>query len=82
MCLPLLDAQDAGSIDLEQTKKMVDTFLESGFTYLMLAKGDDIFGEHNLVSYHDSLQCGIYRNRNLCLEKEETHVVLVWFYSR
>ena len=28
MRLPLLDAQNAGSIDLEQTKKMVDVFLE------------------------------------------------------
>lgn len=33
MRLPLLDPNDAGSIDLEQTKKMVDTFLERGFTY-------------------------------------------------
>lgn len=33
MRLPLLDANDATSIDIEQTKKMVDTFLERGFTY-------------------------------------------------
>lgn len=33
MRLPLLDANEATSIDLEQTKKMVDTFLERGFTY-------------------------------------------------
>lgn len=33
MRLPLLDANDDGSIDLELTKKMVDTFLERGFTY-------------------------------------------------
>lgn len=33
MRLPLLDANDDGSIDLEQTKKMVDIFLEKGFTY-------------------------------------------------
>lgn len=33
MRLPLLDPNDAGSIDIEQTKKMVDTFLEQGFTY-------------------------------------------------
>lgn len=33
MRLPLLDANDAGSIDLETTKKMVDVFLERGFTY-------------------------------------------------
>ncbi len=33
MRLPLTDANDAGSIDMELTKKMVDTFLERGFTY-------------------------------------------------
>lgn len=33
MRLPLLDANDAASIDIELTKKMVDTFLERGFTY-------------------------------------------------
>ncbi len=33
MRLPLLDANDAASIDIEQTKQMVDTFLERGFTY-------------------------------------------------
>lgn len=33
MRLPLLNADDAGSIDIDQTKQMVDTFLKSGFTY-------------------------------------------------
>lgn len=33
MRLPLLNASDAASIDIEQTKQMVDTFLEQGFTY-------------------------------------------------
>lgn len=33
MRLPLTDASDAGSIDIELTKKMVDTFIERGFTY-------------------------------------------------
>lgn len=33
MRLPLLDEEDKGSIDVEQMKKMVDTFLERGFTY-------------------------------------------------
>lgn len=33
MRLPSLDANDPGKIDMEQTKKMVDTFLERGFTY-------------------------------------------------
>lgn len=33
MRLPLLDANDASKIDVELTKKMVDVFLERGFTY-------------------------------------------------
>lgn len=33
MRLPLLDRNDDTSIDIEQTKKMVDIFLERGFTY-------------------------------------------------
>lgn len=33
MRLPLLNQEDAASIDFEQTCKMVDAFLEKGFTY-------------------------------------------------
>lgn len=33
MRLPSLDPDDPSRIDIEQTKKMVDTFLERGFTY-------------------------------------------------
>lgn len=33
MRLPSLDANDPSKIDLEQTKKMVDLFIERGFTY-------------------------------------------------
>jgi hypothetical protein len=33
MRLPLLDPNDPSKIDLEMTKKMVDTFIERGFTY-------------------------------------------------
>lgn len=33
MRLPLLDADDPSKIDIELTKKMVDIFLERGFTY-------------------------------------------------
>lgn len=33
MRLPLSDANDQTSIDIEQTKKMVDYFIEQGFTY-------------------------------------------------
>ena len=30
---PSLDPNDPGKIDIEQVKKMVDTFIERGFTY-------------------------------------------------
>lgn len=33
MRLPLLDSNDAGSIDIEQLKKMVDVYIERGYTY-------------------------------------------------
>ena len=33
MRLPLNDKTNAGDIDVEQVKQMVDTFLERGFTY-------------------------------------------------
>ena len=33
MRLPSLDPNDPSKIDIEQTKKMVDTFIERGFTY-------------------------------------------------
>ena len=33
MRLPLLDKADAASVDVEQVKRMVDLFLEKGFTY-------------------------------------------------
>ena len=33
MRLPLLNKGDDGSIDIELTKKMVDVFIERGFTY-------------------------------------------------
>ena len=33
MRLPLLDPNDDGSIDMEQMKQMVDSFLDQGFTY-------------------------------------------------
>ena len=33
MRLPLLDPEDSGAIDVEQVKKMVDLFIEKGFTY-------------------------------------------------
>ena len=49
MRLPLLDSSDASSIDLEQTKKMVDTFLERGFTYFDTAWMYHSFKSENAV---------------------------------
>ena len=49
MRLPLLDPQNAGSIDIEQTKKMVDTFLERGFTYFDTAWMYCAFQSENAV---------------------------------
>lgn len=45
MRLPLLDSQNPESIDFEQTYKMVDTFLEQGFTYF-----DTAYMYHNQMS--------------------------------
>ena len=39
MRLPLLSENDGGSIDLEQTKQLVDEFLSRGFTYFDTAYG-------------------------------------------
>ena len=33
MRLPLLDAEDSTSVDIELLKQMVDVFMERGFTY-------------------------------------------------
>lgn len=33
MRLPLLDKNDYSSVDVERVKKMVDQFMENGFTY-------------------------------------------------
>lgn len=33
MRLPTTDPANAGAIDVEQVKKMVDLFIEKGFTY-------------------------------------------------
>ena len=41
MRLPLLNPNDGSSIDIELTKKMVDTFLEKGFTYFDTARSEE-----------------------------------------
>lgn len=58
MRLPLLNPGDAASIDLEQMKQMVDTFIERGFTYFDTAwmycafKSEEAIREA-LVKRHD-----------------------------
>lgn len=57
MRLPLLDANNQGNVDLEQFKKMVDTFLERGFTYFDTAYmyhdfKSEIFVREGLVKRH------------------------------
>ena len=57
MRLPLLDPNDDGSVDLEQMKQMVDSFLEQGFTYFdtawMYCDGkSEEFANKALVSRH------------------------------
>ena len=49
MRLPLSDPNEAGSIDIEQTKQMVDTFLERGFTYFDTAWMYCAFQSENAV---------------------------------
>ncbi|WKY46506.1 aldo/keto reductase [Eubacteriaceae bacterium ES3] len=45
MRLPLLNAEDSKSIDMNQLEKMVDTFLQRGFTYF-----DTAYMYHNFTS--------------------------------
>lgn len=49
MRLPRLDPNDEGSIDMEQTKQMVDTFLQRGFTYFDTAWMYCAFKSENAV---------------------------------
>ncbi|MEI3338583.1 MAG: aldo/keto reductase [Eubacterium sp.] len=47
MRLPVLDENDPSRIDIEQAKKMVDLFMEKGFTYF-----DTAWMYHNFQSEH------------------------------
>lgn len=49
MRLPLMDANDKGSIDIEQTKEMVDAFIDQGFTYFDTAWMYCAFNSENAV---------------------------------
>ena len=58
MRLPLLNKEDSGSIDFEQTCKMFDYFLENGFTYFDTAWmyhdfKSELFVKKCLVERHD-----------------------------
>lgn len=49
MRLPKKDVNDAASIDIEETKKMVDTFIEKGFTYFDTAWMYHAFKSENAI---------------------------------
>jgi len=49
MRLPLRDANEPSSIDIEQTKQMVDSFLNQGFTYFDTAWMYCGFGSENAI---------------------------------
>ena len=49
MRLPILNAEDNGSIDVETTKKMVDAFIKNGFTYFDTAWMYHSFGSENAI---------------------------------
>lgn len=49
MRLPLLDANDQASVDLEQMNRMVDTFLERGFNYFDTALPYHAYHSENFV---------------------------------
>ena len=45
MRLPLIDPQDKSSIDIEELKRMIDTYMAAGFTYF-----DTAFTYHEQLS--------------------------------
>ena len=45
MRLPLIDPQDKSSIDIEELKRMIDTYMVAGFTYF-----DTAFTYHEQLS--------------------------------
>ena len=49
MRLPLMDRDNAADIDIEQTKKMVDVFMEKGFTYFDTAWMYHAFNSENAI---------------------------------
>lgn len=78
MRLPRLDADDEASIDLEQTKQMVDTFLERGFTYFDTAWmycgfNSEIAAREALVKRHprDSFTLATKLNAGFIKSKED-----------
>ena len=58
MRLPLIDKNDNGSIDIELTKKMVDVFMERGFTYFDTAWMYCKFNSERAIK--EALECDAY----------------------
>jgi len=56
MRLPLLNSEDQASIDYDQVSKMVDAFLEKGFTYF-----DTAYMYHNFISENAVKKCLVDR---------------------
>ncbi len=67
MRLPLLDPEDATSIDLEQYKQMVDLFLDRGFTYFDTAY--PYHGECSETALKEALVKRYPRDRFLLADK-------------
>lgn len=57
MRLPLLDAKDESGIDMDKTKKLVDTFIENGFTYF-----DTAWMYHGFKSENAAKECLVDRH--------------------
>ncbi|MFQ9073752.1 MAG: aldo/keto reductase [Faecalibacillus faecis] len=81
MRLPSLDPNDASKIDIEQTKKMVDTFIEKGFTYFDTAWMYCGFASENAAKkhlYHVTQEMLIHLQQNyiqvLLKQKKTYHI--------
>ena len=93
MRLPLLNPNDGSSIDIELTKKMVDTFLEKGFTYFDTAWMYCGFKSENaakeaLVSRHPresytlatKLHAGFIKTLEDREKKQALHILIIIFF--
>ena len=78
MRLPSLDPNDPGKIDIEQVKKMVDTFIERGFTYFDTAWMYCAFKSENAVK--EALVSRHPRDRIFNEQMEKTGVTYFDYY--